>query len=336
MKQILKTRTKTKRWLALALCLCMAFPSATTLVSVAEEPAGTSEFCLHHTEHTPECGYVAPVEEQPCTHVHDGDCGYQAPTEGSPCNHVHDDSCGYQEPTEGVSCNMGCTDEDGDGNIIHQEGCAYQPAEAGQPCTHSHDENCGYQAASEGSPCAHVHDETCGYVEATAGQPCDHTHTDACYTVTSACTHTHTDECYQDDQLVCTHALCSEETGCLADQNGIPNGTKEENDGKQDDDGEPNSGNPTPPQEGSHVYVIDGENKTYETLKEAVSQAESDSTIQLTDDEIIVKTEHTDQVYGEQIVVTGKTITIDLNGHTVKNDNTDPNYTGHALSLIHI
>lgn len=44
MKHILKTRTKTKRWLALALCLCMAFPSATTLVSVAEEPAGTSEF----------------------------------------------------------------------------------------------------------------------------------------------------------------------------------------------------------------------------------------------------------------------------------------------------
>ena len=42
MKHILKTRTKTKRWLALALCLCMAFPSAMTLVSVAEEPAGTS------------------------------------------------------------------------------------------------------------------------------------------------------------------------------------------------------------------------------------------------------------------------------------------------------
>ena len=208
---------------------------------------------------------------------------------------------------------MECTGTDENGNTIHQEGCAYQPAEEGSPCSHTHDGTCGYQAALEGSPCTHVHDETCGYVEATAGQPCDHTHTEACYAVTSACTHTHTTDCYQDGQLVCTH-VCSEETGCLANQNGIPNDTKEENDGKQDDDGEPNSGNPTPPQEGSHVYVIDGENKTYETLKEAVSQAATNATIQLTDNETIVKRDDTPQDYGEQIVVTGKTITIDLNG----------------------
>ena len=159
MKHILKTRTKTKRWLALALCLCMAFPSAMTLVSVAEEPPVPANFA-YITQSIPRVRLCSARGGHSCNHTHDEDCGYQAPTEGSPCNHVHDDSCGYQEPTEGVSCNMGCTDEDGDGNIIHQEGCAYQPAEAGQPCTHSHDENCGYQAALEGSPCTHVHDET--------------------------------------------------------------------------------------------------------------------------------------------------------------------------------
>ena len=167
-----RTQKLVKRWLAMLLCMCMIVPSAVTRVSAAEEPAYTGGLCEHHTEHTEDCGYVEAVEDQPCTHVHDGNCGYQEPTEEISCAHVHDDSCGYQAAVAENPCDKGCTDEDGDGNIDHQEGCAYQPAVEEQPCTHTHDANCGYQAATEGSPCTHVHDGSCGYVEAVEGQPC--------------------------------------------------------------------------------------------------------------------------------------------------------------------
>ena len=57
-----------------------------------------------HTEHTPDCGYVAPVEEIPCT----------------------------------------CTPEtdEATGEIVHAPDCAYRPADAGQPCTHECGDEC--------------------------------------------------------------------------------------------------------------------------------------------------------------------------------------------------
>ncbi len=167
-----KMKTLVKRWAAMALCLCMIFPSAVTPVSAAEEPVYTDGICEHHTEHTAECGYTEGVAGQPCSHVHDENCGYKEASEEIPCTHTHDTACGYQAAAAEVPCNMGCTDEDGDGNIDHQEGCAHKPAAEEQPCTHTHDKSCGYQAAAEGSPCAHVHDDTCGYIEGTEGTPC--------------------------------------------------------------------------------------------------------------------------------------------------------------------
>ena len=65
----------------------------------------TIECCEHHTEHTPECGYVAPTEGHECGHVHDESCGYQ---ETGECNHVHDEECGYVEASEGSPCTYIC------------------------------------------------------------------------------------------------------------------------------------------------------------------------------------------------------------------------------------
>ena len=92
----------------------------------------TIEYCEHHTEHTAECGYVAPTEGHDCGHAHDAGCGYK---EAGECTHEHTETCGVD----------------------------------GESCTHQHDDDCGY---AEGHVCVHVHDEECGYVEAFAGSPC--------------------------------------------------------------------------------------------------------------------------------------------------------------------
>ena len=72
-----------------------------------------------------------------------------------------------------------------------------------------------------------------------------------------------------------------------------------------------------------HTYIINGEEKRYESLKAAVEAAEIGDTIQLTEDEIITKKDTSATQYGEQIRVSGKTITLDLYGHTIKNNNKD-------------
>lgn len=147
-----------------AICLSLYFVYAP---ASAEDLALTAQdgLCVHHPEHTAECGYYLETGENTCSHVHDDICGYVAPVDAQPCNHTHDASCGYVEARAEVPCDQGCTDTDGDGTIDHVEDCAYQPAVEGQPCTHVHDETCGYAEAVEGQACTHVHDETCGYVD---------------------------------------------------------------------------------------------------------------------------------------------------------------------------
>lgn len=169
-----------KKSISLMLILCMLCSGVLTNVSVyaevdqnnqtAQEPG----ICIHHPEHTAECGYQQEAGQQSCTHVHDEECGYIAAVEGQPCTHVHDETCGYVEASEEVAYDKGCTDTDGDGVIDHAPDCAYQPAVEGQPCTHVHDENCGYVEAVEGQPCNHVHDETCGYKDSSEGTPCSY------------------------------------------------------------------------------------------------------------------------------------------------------------------
>lgn len=144
-----------------AICLSLYFVYAP---ASAEDLALTAQdgLCVHHPEHTVECGYYVEAGEAACAHVHDAACSYVEPVEGQPCTHVHDAACGYVEAREAVPCDQGCTDLDGDSVIDHVAGCAYQPAVEEQPCTHVHDETCGYVEAVEGQSCTHVHDEFCG------------------------------------------------------------------------------------------------------------------------------------------------------------------------------
>lgn len=147
-----------------AICLSLYFVYAP---ASAEDLALTAQdgLCVHHPEHTVECGYYVEAGEAACAHVHDAACSYVEPVEGQSCTHVHDAACGYVEAREAVPCDQGCTDLDGDSVIDHGEGCAYQPAVEEQPCTHVHDETCGYVEAVEGQSCTHIHDDTCGYVD---------------------------------------------------------------------------------------------------------------------------------------------------------------------------
>lgn len=144
-----------------AICLSLYFVYAP---ASAEDLALTAQdgLCVHHPEHTVECGYYVEAGEAACAHVHDAACGFVEPVEGQPCTHVHDAACGYVEAREAVPCDQGCTDQDGDGVIDHGEACAYRPEGEGSPCTHAHDEFCGYVEPVEGQSCTHVHDEFCG------------------------------------------------------------------------------------------------------------------------------------------------------------------------------
>lgn len=215
--------------LAWALVFAFLMPSANEIFA-REGEQFRDNLCIHHPEHTQECGYVAPEEglcnhehdencgyippteegvcshghdedcgyaapkeEEPCNHVHDDTCGYIAPKEGSDCSHEHDENCGYQEAVEEIPCDLGCTETDDEGNIIHQPDCAYTPAQEGADCTHEHDESCGYREASEGSDCTHEHDENCGYAAPKEGSDCTHEHDENCGYIAPA------------EEGVCTH-----------------------------------------------------------------------------------------------------------------------------------
>lgn len=230
-RHLREIRWKGRRAKILAWALVFAFlmPSANEIFA-REGEQFRDNLCIHHPEHTQECGYAAPEEglcnhehdencgyippteegvcshghdedcgyaapkeEDPCNHVHDDTCGYIAPKEGSDCSHEHDENCGYQEAVEEIPCDLGCTETDDEGNIIHQPDCAYTPAQEGADCTHEHDESCGYREATEGSGCAHEHDENCGYAAPKEGSDCTHEHDENCGYIAPA------------EEGVCTH-----------------------------------------------------------------------------------------------------------------------------------
>ena len=128
-----------KRWLALLMSVCL-IGTMIPITARAENGSTETGLCEHHTEHTTECGYVAPAWGHECGHVHDESCGYQ---EASECNHVHTEECGEN----GENCAH-----------VHTSECSYAEEQA---CSHVHDEECGYVESSEGSPCTFVCD-ICG------------------------------------------------------------------------------------------------------------------------------------------------------------------------------
>ena len=90
-----------KKWLGLKRAQALAL-AATILIpmclgnSVWQAEGSSDGLCVHHTEHTDQCGYVEPVQGHECTHVYD--------TSHSIGNHVHDENCGYVQATAGSPC----------------------------------------------------------------------------------------------------------------------------------------------------------------------------------------------------------------------------------------
>jgi len=105
-----------------------ALTALALVVSMVPTPglaAGTADsegLCPHHTEHTTECGYLAPSVGAPCIHEHTAKCYTLGvlPEEDSTyiidedaenlldCPHVHDEECGYVEASPGTPCTYEC------------------------------------------------------------------------------------------------------------------------------------------------------------------------------------------------------------------------------------
>lgn len=98
-----------KHWfskiLACALVFALLAPSINGIFANAAEPSKNGP-CIHHPEHNEECGYRAPAELSPCSHIHDEACGYTA-TASEICTHKHDETCDYIID-DGQPCNYVC------------------------------------------------------------------------------------------------------------------------------------------------------------------------------------------------------------------------------------
>jgi|GEM_PF-7028447 len=128
MKQKLR---KPVAWL-LTMAMVLGMIPDLGLTALASE---SDNLCLHHTEHTADCGYAEAAEARPCTHT-------------------HDESCGFTEGAEVVPCACEATDENG--AIVHTEGCGYVAAIPAADCTHEHDDTCGYAEAVMAHECHYI------------------------------------------------------------------------------------------------------------------------------------------------------------------------------------
>ena len=132
-------------------------------VQGAQPEEGRDEFsqptglCIHHTEHTAECGYTEGIPGSECTHEHTQECYEQVLV------------CGQEEHTHTRDCyedRLICENEDAEHE--HTQECYEQVLVCGQP-EHTHTEEC-YE--EQPTACVHVHDEECGYAEETATTEC--------------------------------------------------------------------------------------------------------------------------------------------------------------------
>ena len=73
----LKTKELMKRAVSFitAVAMVITILPLQPITAYAEETGTT--VCTHHI-HSEECGYVAAVDEVPCTHQHDESCGFAA------------------------------------------------------------------------------------------------------------------------------------------------------------------------------------------------------------------------------------------------------------------
>lgn len=177
---------------ALLLSICIV-GNVPTYAEDTDLSADNTGICVHHPEHTAECGYVAAVEGTPCTHVHDETCGYAEAVEEIPC----DKNCAEaNNPTENVTDSTeqsttetqtaeASTETTGNAETMNEVPSEESIAVASADAEVVHSPDCSYRPAVEAQPCTHVHDETCGYSEGTPGTPCSYAENGCPYCIVS-------------------------------------------------------------------------------------------------------------------------------------------------------
>ena len=135
--------------------MILTMPQMQIAAAEVESPADVG-LCIHHTQHTEDCGYTEGEKETPCGHAHTEDC--YAPMKQ--CVHAHGESC-YPVAEDSASENTAarepheCTHE-----CSEESGCITEKLD----CRHEHNADCGYSPATEGTPCTYEC-ETCSVQE---------------------------------------------------------------------------------------------------------------------------------------------------------------------------
>ena len=126
--------------------MILTMPQMQIAAAEVESPADVG-LCIHHTQHTEDCGYTEGEKETPCGHAHTEDC--YAPMKQ--CVHEHGESC-YSVAEDSASENTAerepheCTHE-----CSEESGCITEELD----CRHEHNADCGYSPATEGTPCTY-------------------------------------------------------------------------------------------------------------------------------------------------------------------------------------
>ena len=126
--------------------MILTMPQMQIAAAEVESPADVG-LCIHHTQHTEDCGYTEGEKETPCVHAHTEDC--YAPMKQ--CVHEHGESC-YPVAEDSASENTAerephtCTHE-----CSEESGCITEKLD----CRHEHNADCGYSPATEGTPCTY-------------------------------------------------------------------------------------------------------------------------------------------------------------------------------------
>ena len=130
--------------------MILTMPQMQIAAAEVESPADVG-LCIHHTQHTGDCGYTEGEKGTPCGHVHTEDC--YAPIKQ--CVHEHGESC-YPVAEDGASENTAENVAEGEPHTCTHEcseesGCITEKLD----CPHEHNADCGYSPATEGTPCTY-------------------------------------------------------------------------------------------------------------------------------------------------------------------------------------
>lgn len=177
---------------ALLLSICIV-GNVPTYAEDTDLSADNTGICVHHPEHTAECGYVAAVEGTPCTHVHDETCGYAEAVEEIPCdkncaeinNSTENVTDSTEQSTTETQTAEASTETTGNAETMNEVPSEESIAVASADAEVVHSPDCSYRPAVEAQPCTHVHDETCGYSEGTPGTPCSYAENGCPYCIVS-------------------------------------------------------------------------------------------------------------------------------------------------------